>query len=171
MADSALPVPVSPVRGVTSTERDNYLPLLRLQREINEPIRKLAVTRAWRLSICFFTLTLPRISHLERKTNDWVRSKINFLVGSQEPLLTTVKRRKLHGLGMLDAKTASPKPFFRAPWRASDAVVGRGNAGWTTSKSGHICPCQNCSQGPPAEKTWRWSLLNRSSCSPHDPIG
>ena len=24
------------------------------------------------------------------------------------------------------------------------AVVGRGNAGWRTSKSGHICPCKNC---------------------------
>ena len=37
---------------------------------------------------------LLRISYLEQKTNDWVRNKINFLVGSQEPLLVTVKRRK-----------------------------------------------------------------------------
>ena len=29
------------------------------------------------------------------KTNDWVQSKINFLVGLQEPLLATVRRRKL----------------------------------------------------------------------------
>ena len=29
------------------------------------------------------------------KTNDWVRSKINFPVGPQEPPLTTVKRWKL----------------------------------------------------------------------------
>ena len=33
--------------------------------------------------------------------------------------------------------------------RSSSAVVSRGNAGWTTSKSGHPWPCQNCSQGPP----------------------
>ena len=51
-----------------------------------------------------------------------------------------------------------------------DAVVGRRNAGWITSKSDHPCPCQNCSQGPPAEKTGRGSLLNRSSCTPDDPI-
>ena len=50
----------------------------------------------------------------------------------------------LHGSGMSHATTASPKPSFRAPWRVGDAVVGRGNAGWTTSKSGHPCPCQNC---------------------------
>ena len=31
----------------------------------------------------------------ERKTNDWVRSKINFLVGPQEHLLANVKTRKL----------------------------------------------------------------------------
>ena len=39
---------------------------------------------------------LPSIFYLEHKTSDWVRSKINFLVGAQdqEPLLTTAKRRK-----------------------------------------------------------------------------
>ena len=77
----------------------------------------------------------------------------------------------LHGLGMLHARTASPKPSFRTPWRVGDAVVSRGNAGWTTSKNGHPCPCQNCSRGPPAEKTGRGSLLNRPSCPPDDPIG
>ena len=44
-------------------------------------------------------------------------------------------------------------------------------AGWTTSKSGHHSPCQSCSHGPPAEKTGRGSLLNRSSSLPDDPIG
>ena len=33
---------------------------------------------------------LLRVSYLEHKTNDWVRSKINFFVGPQEPLLATV---------------------------------------------------------------------------------
>ena len=32
--------------------------------------------------------------YLEHKTNEWVRSKINFLVGPQEPLQATVERRK-----------------------------------------------------------------------------
>ena len=39
---------------------------------------------------------LLRISYLELKTNDWVRSKICFIVGPQEePLLATLKTRKL----------------------------------------------------------------------------
>ena len=52
-----------------------------------------------------------------------------------------------------------------------DAVVGRGNAGWTTSKSVHPCPCQKCLQGPPTENIGRGYLLNRPSCPPDDPIG
>ena len=38
---------------------------------------------------------LLRVFYLEHKTNNWVRSKINLLVGPQEPLLETVKRQKL----------------------------------------------------------------------------
>ena len=43
------------------------------------------------------------------------------------------------GSGMSRSTTASPKPSFRVPWRAGDAVVGRGNAGQATSKSGYLC--------------------------------
>ena len=106
---------------------------------------------------------------MEHRTNDWVRSKINSLVGPQETPLVTVKRENLHGSGMSHATTASPKPSFRIPWRVGSAVVGRGNAGWTTSKSAHPCPSKNCSQGPPAEKTGRGSLLNCPSCASDDP--
>ena len=38
---------------------------------------------------------LLHISHLEHKTDDWVQSKINILVGPQEPLLATVKSWEL----------------------------------------------------------------------------
>ena len=34
------------------------------------------------------------ISYLEHKTNSWMRSRINSLVGPHEPLLATVKRQK-----------------------------------------------------------------------------
>ena len=58
------------------------------------------------------------------KTNDWVLSKTDSLVGPQEPLLATVKK-----LGISHAATASSEPSFMAPWRVGDAVVGRGNTG------------------------------------------
>ena len=50
-------------------------------------------------------------------------------------------------------------------------MVGRGNAGPTTSKSGHPCPSQKSSQWSPAEKSGKESLLNRPSCPPYDPVG
>ena len=76
----------------------------------------------------------------------------------------------LHGSGMSHATTASPKLSFVVFWRMGGAVIGRGNVSWTTSKSRHPCPCQMRSQGPPAEKTGRGSLVNRPSCPPDDPI-
>ena len=80
------------------------------------------------------------------------------------------KDGKVHDSGNSHATTASPKPSFKAPWRVGVTIVSRGNAGRTTSKSGHPCLCQNCLQGTPAEKTRRESLLNRPSCPPDDPI-
>ena len=76
----------------------------------------------------------------------------------------------LHDLGMSHLMIACPKPSFTAPCMVDDAVVSRGNAEWTTSKSGHPCPCQNCSQRPPTEKTGREFLLNHPSCSPDNPV-
>ena len=43
------------------------------------------------------------------KTNDWVRSKINFFVGQQETLLATVKRRKLAWFGYVARHDSLPK--------------------------------------------------------------
>ena len=65
---------------------------------------------------------------MEPKTHDLAQSKINFLVGPQEPLVAAVKRQKLAWFGMSHTMTASPKPSFRAPWRMGDTMVGRGNA-------------------------------------------
>ena len=62
------------------------------------------------------------------------------------------------------------KTILQSTLEVGHTMVGRGNAGWTTSRRGHPCPCQNCSQGPPAEKTGRGSLMNRLLCPPDDPI-
>ena len=69
------------------------------------------------------------ISYSEHQTNDWNR------------VWQPSRDRILHGSRLSHASTASSRPSsFRAPWRVGDAVVGRGNAGWTTSS----LPCQNC---------------------------
>ena len=114
---------------------------------------------------------LLHISYLEHKTSNWVQSKITSVWVHRNLFWQLSRDRNLHGSGKSHAMTASLKPSFREPWRVGNTVVHTGNAGWTTSKSGHLCPCQNWSEGPPAEKTERGSLLNHSSCPPNNPIG
>ena len=65
-----------------------------------------------------------------------------------------------HGSSMSHTMTVSLNQSFKASTRLGDSMVGRGNAGWTPSKSGHPCPCQNCAQGPAAEKTAELSLMS-----------
>ena len=106
--------------------------------------------------------TIPTTGCRARSTSLWVHRNLFWQLS---------RDGNLHVSGISHATAASPKPSFRVPWRLGEAVVGRGNAGGTSSKSGHPCPCQNCSQGPPAEKAGGGSLLNRPSCPPDDPIG
>ena len=128
------------------------------------------VNLAWS-TFCMCTRELLHI-YLGHKTNDWVRSKINFLEDPQEPLPATVKETETR---MVWAYHTPRQPLQNHPsWhlgRVGDAMVGRGNAEWTTAKNGHPCQCQNCSRGPPADKTGRRSLLKRPSRPPGDPIG
>ena len=83
---------------------------------------------------------LLRISYLEHKTSDWVRARSASLWVHRNLFWQLSRDGNLQGPGMSHVTTASPKPSLRAPWRMGDAVVRRGNAGWTASKSGHPCP-------------------------------
>ena len=56
---------------------------------------------------------LLRISYLKHKTNKWVQSKINFLGGPQEPLLATVKRRKLAWFGHITCLESLSKTILQ----------------------------------------------------------
>ena len=53
------------------------------------------------------------ISYLEHKTNDYVRKKIKDLVGPQEPLLATVKQRKLVWFGHVTRHTTLSKTILQ----------------------------------------------------------
>ena len=82
---------------------------------------------------------LLRISSLEHETNDWLQSKIDFLVGPQEPPLATVEGQKLAWFGHVARRNSLSKTILQGSLEG-----GRGNAGWTTLKREHPCPCQNC---------------------------
>ena len=74
---------------------------------------------------------LLHISYLEHKTNDWVQSMINFLMGPQEPLLATVKRRQLPWVGVpYTIKASSNHPLghfggWMMPWLAEKMLDGQ----------------------------------------------
>ena len=100
----------------------------------------------------------------------WCGARSTFLWVHRNLFWQLSRDRNLHGSGMSHATKASPKLSLRAPWRVGNTVASGENAGWT-SKSAYSCPCQSCSQGPPAEKAGRGSLLNHLSCPPNDPFG
>lgn len=50
-----------------------------------------------------------RISYREEKTNEFVRNLVGSLVGTQEPLLKVVKRRKLKWFGHIIRHGRIPK--------------------------------------------------------------
>ena len=52
------------------------------------------------------------ISYLEHRTDDWVQSKINFLVDPQEPLLENVKRWKLSWFGNVTCNDSLSKTIL-----------------------------------------------------------
>ena len=64
------------------------------------------------------------ISYFEHKTNDWLRSKINFLVVPQEPLLATVRRRKLAWFERITRSDSLSKTIPQVTWRVGNSVVG-----------------------------------------------
>ena len=88
----------------------------------------------------------PRLSK-EHNTNDWVRSKANFLVGPQEPLLATVRRQKLEWFRACHTpRHPLQKPFFTAPWRVGGRCDRQRKCWMDNIKDWTSCPCQNCSQ-------------------------
>ena len=75
------------------------------------------------------------------KINGWLRSKISFLWAYRSFFWQLSRDGNLHGLCLSCAISASPNPSSTVLFRVGYAMVGRGNAGWTMSKSGHPCLC------------------------------
>ena len=71
---------------------------------------------------------LLRITDLEHKINDWARSKIYFLVGPQEPLLATVKKRKLAWFRHVTRHNSLTETIlgrWATPWSAEEILNGQ----------------------------------------------
>ena len=114
---------------------------------------------------------LLRISYLEHKTNDWVRSQISFLVGPQEPLLATVKRRKLARSGHVTRHDSLSKTIPQGTLEDGRRRGQKRKCWMDDIKEWTSLPMPNLLTRAFCRKDWKRSLLNRTSCPPDDPIG
>jgi hypothetical protein len=73
-----------------------------------------------------------RISYREHKTNEYVRSTVTALVGPQEPLLATVKRRKLAWFGHVTHHNTLSKTILQGTLKGSRRR-GRQKKSWVTN--------------------------------------
>ena len=99
-------------------------------------------TKCWR--------KLLRISYWEHKINDWMRSKINFFAGPQEPLLSAAKRHKHAWYGHVTCRDSLSRTILQ----------GNLEDGW------HQGQQRECWMDNIKELTWLPvpELLTRASC-------
>ena len=94
--------------------------------------------------------TLLRISCLHHKTNDWMRSKVNFYVSQQEPFLAIVRKgscwftKKRRGCGALGLTLSTPTVCCQKRFLLALMLVRVGFSGWITSSQGTFSG--NCSE-------------------------
>ena len=90
---------------------------------------------------------LLRITYMEHKTNEYVHNKIKILVGPQETLLTTVKRRKLQWFGHVTRHDTLSKTILQGTLEGGRRR-GRPRKSWTDNSTNHLalsfkgCLCQ-----------------------------
>ena len=101
---------------------------------------------------------LLRISFLEHKTNDWVWSKINFLVGPEEALLATVERRKSAWFGHIMRQNSLSKTILQGTLE-SGRRRSRQRKGWMEDVKSRR-PCLSC------RKDWKRICAESSLMSP-----
>ena len=81
---------------------------------------------------------LLRISYKEHRTNDFIRSTVDSMVGPQEPLLTTVRRRKLAWYGHTTRHDCLAKTILQGTLEGA-RKRGRQRKSWTDNVKEWTC--------------------------------
>ena len=110
------------------------------------------------------------ISFLEHKTNDWVRSKINFLVGPQEPLLATVKRRKLAWFGHVTHHNSLSKTILQGNLEGERRRVRQRKCWMDNITESISLPMPELLTMASCRKDWKRISAASSLMSPRRPI-
>ena len=105
------------------------------------------------------------ISYLEHKTNVLVWSKINIHVGPQEPLLATVKRKKLARFGHVTCRNSLPKTIVQGTLERGQHL-GQQRKYWMDNfKEWTSLPRPELLTRAPCTKDWSWISAESSVMS------
>ena len=116
-----------------------------------------------------YLMKLLRTSYLEHKTNDWVRSTINFLVGPQELLLAIVKRRKLAWFGHVIRRNSLSETILQGTLESGQRR-GRQRKCWmNTIKEWTSIPIPELLARAARRKDWKLISAESSLKSPRRP--
>ena len=117
------------------------------------------------------TRKLLRISYLEHKTNDWERSKINFLVGPQEPLLAIVKRQKLARFAHVTYHEGLSKTILQGTLEGGQHCGQQQKCWMDNIKEWTFLPMLKLLTRASCRTDWKRISAESSFISPNDPIG
>ena len=112
---------------------------------------------------------LLRISYLEHKTNCWVWSKINFLVGPQDPLLAIVKRRKLEWFGNVTRHDSLSKTILQGTSEDGRRRGGQKKCWMDNTKEWTSLPMPELFTRASCRKGWKRISAEPSLMSPRRP--
>ena len=107
---------------------------------------------------------------MEHKTNDWVRRKLNFLVGPQEPLLASVKKRKLAWFRYVTRYDSLSKTFLQSTMEGGRRGVRQKKCLMDSIKEWTSLPMPELLTKTSCKKDWK-RISAESSLPPDDPIG
>ena len=114
---------------------------------------------------------LLHISYLEHKTNEYVRNTTSALVGPQEPLLATVKRRKLAWFGHVTRHDSLCKTILQGTLEGARRR-GRQRKSWTDNvKEWTSLPMDELLTTAHNRPEWRRTAVSSSLMSPRRPDG
>ena len=109
------------------------------------------------------------ISWSDRKTNDFVRAQVTSMAGPQEPLLATIKRRKLTWFGHVTRHNSLPKTILQGTLEGG-RKRGRQAKSWLDNikvdKNGHPHPDQESRRSNKLEKTGTHRVPHVSPTTP-----
>ena len=102
------------------------------------------------------------ISYRDHVSNEEVRAKIQQAIGSQQDLLTLMKRRKLQWYGHVSRSSGLTKPSRKAQWKGEEDKADKGRSGKTTSGNGQAWTSPSTRgqlRTGKNEGSWIWSLV------------